>query len=99
VKDKLLKTVDLVIGDTWPKRRLVVWAVLIFCAELVAVCLWAAVQTGDAVLIKSVSDNAFYLGGTVALSYVFGSIWDDNNKRKHLPKTEHPLASPAEGGE
>lgn len=92
---KIAAALDLVIGDTWPKRRLVIWAALIFLAEVIAICLWAAVQSGDAMLIKSVSDNAFWLGGAVIGSYVFGAVWDDANKRKHMPKGDD--ASPPEG--
>ena len=98
MKQKLLAAVDLVLGDTWPKRRMAVWAILIFCAQLIAICLWAAIDRADAALIRAISDNAFYLGGTMGLSYVFGSIWDDNNKRKHLDKTGSPPTTP-EGGE
>lgn len=84
--DALRKTLDLVVGDTWPKRRRVIYFVLLFLSQVVAVCLWAAVQSGDAMLIKSVSDNAFWLGGAVIGSYVFGAVWDDANKRKHMSK-------------
>ena len=93
MKEHLTKAFDLVIGDTWPKRRRVIYFALFFLAEIVAVCLWAAVQNGDAMLIKSVSDNAFWLGGAIIGSYVFGSVWDDANKRKHLPKAPESEAS------
>jgi hypothetical protein len=95
VKETITKALDLVVGDTWPKRRRIIYFALIFLAEVIAICLWAAVQTGDTMLIKSVSDNAFWLGGAIIGSYVFGSIWDDSNKRKHMPKAEPP----AEEGE
>lgn len=97
MKELLTKGLDLIVGDTWPKRRRVIHFALLFLSQVIAVCLWAAVQSGDAMLIKSVSDNAFWLGGAIIGSYVFGSVWDDNNKRKHLPKDgEVPTQ---EGGE
>lgn len=77
--------VDLVVGDTWPKRRKVIYAVLMFCALLIAACLGAAIAAKDMVAATAVSTNAFFLGGSVAGSYLFGSIWDDRDKRKHLP--------------
>lgn len=52
-------------------------------------------QNGDARLIESVSNNAFWPGGAIIGSYVFGSVWDDNNKRKHMPKGDG--AAPPEG--
>jgi hypothetical protein len=97
-KEQLSKTVDLVLGDTWPKRRLVIYIALIFLAEVIAVCLWAAIQNGDAVLIGAIAGSAFLYGSMIIGSYVFGSIYDDSNKRKHLPKAGDG-ATPPEGGE
>lgn len=81
-----LKTaLDLIVGDTWPKRRRVVYVTLVFCAVLVAFSLGAAVAAKDMNAIMSIASSAFWLGGSVIGSYVFGSIWDDANKRKHMP--------------
>jgi hypothetical protein len=88
MKDKVLAAMHLVIGDTWPKRRVFIWSSLIFLSQVIAICLWAAVQSGDAMLIKSISDNAFWLAGAIIGSYVFGAVWDDADKRKHMPKPD-----------
>ena len=79
------KLVDLVAGDTWPKRRVVIYVTLCFCALVIAFCLGAAVAARDMAAVTGISTNAFLLGTSVIGSYVFGSIWDDTNKRKHLP--------------
>lgn len=79
------RIVDLVTGDTWPKRRRVVYVALIFCALVIAFALGAATAARDMLVVKALAEMAFWLGGAIIGSYVFGSIWDDTNKRKHLP--------------
>lgn len=81
---RVLQTaVDLITGDTWPKRRKVVYVTLVFCALIIAFCLGAAVAARDMRVVEAASDNAFYIGASIVFAYVFGSVWDDFNKRKH----------------
>lgn len=93
MKAQIKQAVDLIVGDTWPKRRRVVYLVLAFCAAVIAFCLGAATAAMDMAAVMSIANNAFWLGGMVVGSYVFGSIWDDNDKRKH--GTAAPPAAPA----
>lgn len=79
------RAIDLIVGDTWPKRRRVIYATLLFCAMLIAFAMGAAVAAHDMNAVVAIAGNAFLLGGSVIGSYVFGSIWDDRDKRKHLP--------------
>jgi len=82
------RIVDLVVGDTWPKRRKVVYGALCFCALVIAFALGAATAAKDMAVVRAIADHSFWLGAAVIGSYVFGSIWDDTNKRKHLPPAD-----------
>ena len=33
-------------------------------------------------IVRAMAGHAFWLGAAIIGSYVFGSIWDDTNKRK-----------------
>ncbi|MBE7732187.1 hypothetical protein [Devosia faecipullorum] len=90
------RALDLITGDTWPKRRRVVYVALLFCALVIAYALGAATAARDMTVVKAIAEMSFWLGGGIIGSYVFGSIWDDTNKRKHLPPASTP---PAQAGE
>lgn len=86
MRQLLQKGFDLVIGDTWPKRRRIVYAALLFCSLIIAASLGAAIAAKERSAVLSIAGNAYFLGGSVIFAYVFGSIYDDVDKRKHLPK-------------
>ena len=68
-------------GDNWPKRR----------RYMTVVLLWAMFNV-DYILIFSqdnvLNQNALFafitLIGSIIGTYVFGAVWDDSDKRKHL---------------
>lgn len=62
---------------------------------MIAYSLGAATAAKDMSVVRAIADAAFWLGGGIIGSYVFGSIWDDTNKRKHLQNE----APPAQAGE
>jgi hypothetical protein len=82
--------VDLIIGDTWPKRRRVINATLLFCAALIETGMIAAVVKGDMTTVSGIVGSAFLLAGSTITSYVFGSYLDDKDKRANIPGQEHP---------
>ena len=77
----LQAAVNLIVGDTWPKRRRVIYVSLIFCATVIAYGLGAAVALGDKESIQTASDNAWFYGFSIVMAYVFGSVADDMHKR------------------
>lgn len=72
-------------GDNWPKRRRYMTAVLI----------WAMLNV-DYILVfgqdNALNQNALFamvtLIGSIIGAYVFGAVWDDADKRKHIAEKE-----------
>lgn len=80
--------VDLITGDTWPRRRLVIYAALLVCALVIAFCLGAAIAAHDMRVVEATSENAFWYGFAIVMAYVFGSVIDDWDKRRNERKQE-----------
>jgi cation transport ATPase len=94
MRPALQTAVNLIIGDTWPKRRRVVYVSLMFCALVIAYCLGAATAIGDKAAIQTASDNAWWYGAAIIFAYVFGSIADDFDKRRTQRKLEEAQTAP-----
>lgn len=100
MRQLLQRGINLIVGDTWPKRRRVVYATLVFCSVVIMGALGAAIAEKNMSAVLNIAENAFFLGGSVIFAYVFGSIWDDVDKRRHLAKQDEvaPPATPPSGG-
>lgn len=89
--------VNLITGDTWPRRRLVIYAALLVCALVIAFCLGAAIAAQDMAAVRETSENAWWYGMAIVFAYVFGSIIDDVDKRRSQRK-QSETPPPADGG-
>lgn len=65
--------------DSWQVRRVVVFGILIYCGCAVAFILW---RGEDNALNRDVATNLILLVGAIGNGYIFGAIWDSNNRRK-----------------
>jgi predicted small secreted protein len=95
----LQAAIDLISGDTWPRRRVVIYAALVLCALVIAACLGAAIAAKDMQSVRETSENAFWYGFSIVFAYVFGSILDDADKRRNQRKAQEPANTKPEGGE
>jgi|SRR5215217_8484061 len=96
MRQTLQTAVNLIVGDTWPKRRHVVYVSLMFCGLVIAYCLGAATAIGDKAAIQTASDNAWWYGAAIIFAYVFGSIADDIDKRRTQRKLEEAQTAPGD---
>ncbi|WP_108397850.1 hypothetical protein [Devosia submarina] len=90
------KAVDLIVKDTWPKRRLLIYVTLAFCALHIAAAMGAAIAANDMTAVLNLAGSAFLLGGTTLTTYIFGANSDDKDKRKHLPTATPPTTKQGE---
>ena len=83
--------------DNWKRRRKVMFLALIYIAVVV---LWIVVDGADTALNQQVAIALIAAGTAIIGSYVFGAVWDDNNKRTRIDSSnfedlasERPSAS------
>jgi hypothetical protein len=74
-------------NDNWNKRRKVLFASLIFIAINVQYLIVWGVDDG---LRQNIAIALVSAGVAIIGSYVFGAVWDDNNKRSTLAATDVP---------
>lgn len=65
--------------DGWTLRRIVVFSMLIYCGATVWFILWRNI---DNALYRDISNSLIILAGTISTGYIFGAIWDSNNRRR-----------------
>lgn len=65
--------------DSWTLRRVVVFGILLYCGGTVWYILW---RDTDTALSRDVANSLILLSGSIAGSYLFGAIWDSNNRRR-----------------
>ena len=89
---------DLVAADNWHTRRKVLFVAMIFIAVLISYTVILGKDTAvnaQAVLALIASETS------VLCAYVFGSVWDDHNKRMFFrgqcPPSGLPEAPPPDG--
>ena len=61
---------------TWENRRRVIFATLVFCAAIIAYCVWK--DTGSKTHETALT-MAFICATSIIGAYVFGATWDDAN--------------------
>ncbi|MRG53986.1 hypothetical protein GF108_00100 [Phyllobacterium sp. SYP-B3895] len=65
--------------DAWCVRRSLVIGTILWCGGIVTYITFAG---GESSLRETVAVGALTLAGSTLGSYVFGAIWDDQNKRR-----------------
>ena len=64
----------------WRIRRAIIFMTLAFCAT----CITFIVLFGDDTRVnETVIVSCFALAGATVGSYVFGAVWDDNNRERN----------------
>lgn len=64
---------------SWKLRRRVVFGTLGFCAVIV---LFLTFRGQDTRLHETIASGLIFLAGSVVMAYVFGSAYDDRNRRQ-----------------
>jgi len=75
------KIVQQVFGDNWPKRRRLMYLVLIYIACHLSYIIFAG---KDTVLYQQIAFALTGAGTTLTMSYIFGAVWDDHLKRTRI---------------
>lgn len=65
--------------DAWRVRRSLVIGTILWCGGIVT---FITLAGGESSLRETVAVGALTLAGSTLGSYVFGAIWDDQNKRR-----------------
>lgn len=62
--------------NEWKIRRLIIIITLLFSAFIIG---YLTLFGDDTSLNQSISNGLILLSGSIISSYIFGSVWDDNN--------------------
>jgi hypothetical protein len=81
VQSAVADKVDKLFGDNWPIRRRIMF---LFIGWEAVVVTWVIIRGTDSSLYQTTITTMLASMTSILCAYIFGSVWDDHNKRLKL---------------